>query len=75
MKGENTMISCKDFIPVYSEIFCYLESHFGRQEVAEFVSSPGVVGHQSRRRHKNEWGGVGLKVGGKSTAVAVFRTR
>ena len=30
------MISCKDFIPVYSEIFCYLESHFGRQEVDNY---------------------------------------
>ena len=30
------MISCKDFIPVYSEIFCYLESHYGRQEVDNY---------------------------------------
>ena len=30
------MISCKDFIPVYSEIFCYLEKHFGRQEVDKY---------------------------------------
>ena len=30
------MISCKDFIPVYSEIFCYLEDHFGRQEVDNY---------------------------------------
>lgn len=30
------MISCKDFIPVYSEIFCYLESHFGQQEVDNY---------------------------------------
>lgn len=30
------MISCKDFIPVYSEVFCYLESHFGREEVDRY---------------------------------------
>ena len=30
------MISCKDFIPVYSEIFRYLEDHFGRQEVDKY---------------------------------------
>lgn len=33
------MISCKDFIPVYSEIFCYLESHFGQQEVDNYWSA------------------------------------
>lgn len=30
------MISCKDFIPVYSEIFCYLEGNFGREEVDHY---------------------------------------
>ena len=30
------MISCTDFIPVYSELFRYLEAHYGREEVDRY---------------------------------------
>ena len=30
------MISCTEFIPAYSELFTYLENHYGRQEVDRF---------------------------------------
>lgn len=30
------MISCTDFIPVYSELFCYLEDHYGRGEIDNY---------------------------------------
>ncbi|HID76077.1 MAG TPA: hypothetical protein EYP56_08790 [Planctomycetaceae bacterium] len=30
------MISCTDFIPAYSELFCFLEARGGRQAVQEF---------------------------------------
>ena len=30
------MISCTDFIPVYSELFCYLEEHYGRGEIDNY---------------------------------------
>ena len=38
------MISCTDFIPAYSELFCYLEEHYGRQEIDNYwrtVFKPG----------------------------------
>lgn len=30
------MISCTEFIPAYSELFTYLENHYGREEVYKF---------------------------------------
>ena len=30
------MISCTDFIPAYSELFCYLEEHYGRDEIDRY---------------------------------------
>ena len=30
------MISCTEFIPSYSELFTYLEDHYGRSEVERF---------------------------------------
>ena len=30
------MISCTEFIPSYSELFSYLDKHFGKSEVEKF---------------------------------------
>ena len=35
-KGRSAMISCTEFIPSYSELFTYLEDHYGRPEVERF---------------------------------------
>jgi len=33
------MISCTDFIPAYSEMFCYLEDNYGREEIDNYWHS------------------------------------
>lgn len=38
------MISCADFIPAYSELFCYLEENYGRDEIDRYwlkIFKPG----------------------------------